>query len=133
MDKFKQFNDTFGHPAGDEVLKRVAVLLQETMRTTDFVARYGGEEFIIVLPETGSQGAVMVAERIRKSIADQEWEQRPITVSIGVTSLQITTQSPAVLVEEADKALYMSKQNGRNLVTLHTSAGKSAAIGLETV
>ena len=133
VDHFKQFNDAFGHPAGDEVLKRVAATLQQAARTTDFVARYGGEEFVIVLPETGAQGAVKVAERIREAIAGQAWERRAITVSIGVTSLQITAPSPAALVEEADRALYMSKQNGRNRVTLQPFAGKPATAALETV
>ncbi len=124
VDKFKQFNDTFGHPAGDEVLKQVSAALQAEARATDFVARYGGEEFVIVLPETDTEGALILAERIREAIAGHEWKQRAITVSVGVASLQLSTPDPALMIEEADKALYLSKQNGRNQVTLAASGGR---------
>lgn len=124
VDKFKSFNDTFGHPAGDEVLKQVAAALQESARATDFVARYGGEEFVIVLPETDTEGALTLAERVREAVAGHTWKQRTITVSIGVASLQISTPDPALLIEEADKALYLSKQNGRDQVTLAASGGR---------
>ena len=124
VDKFKQFNDTFGHPAGDETLKQVAATLQAEARATDFVARYGGEEFVIALPETDTEGAMILAERIREAIAEHEWKHRAITVSVGVASLQISTLDPAFMIEEADKALYLSKQNGRNQVTLAASGGR---------
>jgi diguanylate cyclase (GGDEF)-like protein/PAS domain S-box-containing protein len=117
VDKFKQYNDTFGHPAGDEVLKKVAQILQSIARNTDIVARYGGEEFVIVLPETDDEGAAEAAERIREAIAGADWDKRIITASIGAASLRINTASPYMLIEEADKALYMSKEFGRNCVT----------------
>ena len=120
VDQFKLFNDAFGHPAGDEVLKRVATVLQEEARTTDFVARYGGEEFALILPETTAEGARATAERIRAALAGQVWERRAITVSIGIATLHPAAAAPISLVEEADAALYRSKQNGRNRVTLHT-------------
>ena len=94
VDKFKQFNDTFGHPAGDEVLKKVGQILQASGRNTDMVARYGGEEFVIVLPETDEQGAAEAAERIREAIAGAAWDKRAITVSIGVASLRLEHQIP---------------------------------------
>jgi diguanylate cyclase (GGDEF)-like protein len=79
VDHFKGFNDSFGHPAGDVVLKRVASLLQENARTTDVAARYGGEEFALLLPETGPRGAAMTADRILQAIARDAWELRPVT------------------------------------------------------
>ena len=117
VDKFKQYNDTFGHPAGDEVLKNVAQILQSIARSTDLVARYGGEEFVIVLPETDAQGASEAAERIRAAIAGANWDKRGITISVGAASVRINTASPSMLIEEADKALYVSKGFGRNCVT----------------
>ena len=128
VDKFKLFNDTYGHPAGDEVLKTVALLLQESARATDFVARYGGEEFVVVLPETDTEGALTLAERIREAIAEHEWAQRAITVSIGAATLQPATPDCAVLIEQADKALYLSKQNGRNQVTLAATGNAAASV-----
>ena len=117
VDKFKNYNDDFGHPAGDEVLKRVAAAIREASRNTDFVARYGGEEFVVVLPDTDATGAMETGERVRRAIAEQTWERRDITVSIGAVSLTQATASAAELVESADRALYLSKERGRNRVT----------------
>lgn len=117
VDHFKLFNDTFGHPAGDEVLKAVARTLRETARTSDFVARYGGEEFVAILPDTDYAGAMVVAERFRRAVAGGPWDQRPITVSVGVATLAPTTADAETLVQEADQALYRSKKAGRNRVT----------------
>ena len=116
VDHFKQFNDTFGHPAGDGVLRDVARVLGENSRTTDFVARYGGEEFVILLPNTAQQGSVLVAERVRVAVEQRDWRERPISVSIGVATLATVNGDGMVLVQEADAALYRSKKNGRNCV-----------------
>ncbi len=121
VDHFKSFNDTHGHPAGDEVLKRVANLLTETTRNTDFVARYGGEEFAVLLPFTHQQAAVTLAERMRAAIEDGPWELRKITASLGVATLNADTLSAAGLLASADTALYRSKEQGRNRVT-HATA-----------
>lgn len=117
VDHFKAFNDTFGHPAGDEVLKMVARLMLSTVRITDFVARYGGEEFAVLLPNTDEEGGVVIAERVRQAIAEFEWERRAITVSIGVSTLNAKIDQENALVKSADAALYQSKGNGRNRVT----------------
>lgn len=120
VDHFKKFNDAYGHPAGDVVLKKVAELLDSSARESDFVARYGGEEFAVMLPETTTEGALFVAERIRQSIADYKWEQREITVSVGVSLISDTTANYSELIDWADKALYASKRDGRNRVTMFT-------------
>ena len=116
VDHFKMFNDTFGHPAGDDVLKSVVEVLDKTARVTDFVARYGGEEFAVIMPDTDYAGAMVLAERCRRAISGANWEKRSITVSIGVATLTPTTSTPSVLVQEADEALYRSKKAGRNRV-----------------
>ncbi len=116
VDYFKRFNDSFGHPAGDEVLRQVARLLQLATRSTDFVARYGGEEFAILLPQTSEPSAMIVAERIREAIAKADWPHRPITVSIGVATLSPHLSSGS-LVQLADDALYQAKTAGRNRVS----------------
>lgn len=117
VDYFKLFNDAFGHPAGDEVLKGVASTLRDTARTMDFVARYGGEEFVVILPDTDYSGAMVVAERFRRAIANGIWEKRAITISVGVATLSETTENAETLVQEADNALYLSKKAGRNRVS----------------
>ncbi len=117
VDHFKQYNDAFGHPAGDAVLKSVAEMLGLTARDTDMAARYGGEEFAVILPFTDEAGALIIAERVRAVIADADWEKRPVTVSIGVGTLSLDTPTPDALIACADSALYQSKEAGRNRVT----------------
>jgi len=124
VDRFKQYNDTYGHPGGDEVLKNVARLLSENARDVDFVARYGGEEFVVVAPSTDPAGAVHLAERLRSAIESAEWPQRAITASFVVATVTPSTASPSDLIAEADAALYRSKEAGRNRVT-HTQDAPS--------
>ncbi len=117
IDHFKHYNDTFGHLAGDEVLRRVGAILQTQMRETDLLCRYGGEEIAIIMPETDRAGAMQVAERVRAAIAMASWDNREITVSLGVSTFGIEMDTPQELVAGADRALYHSKANGRNCVT----------------
>jgi len=116
VDNFKRFNDDFGHPAGDEVLKQVAAVVAASGRRIDIVARYGGEELAVILPQTGRTGALIAAERIRLRIQQREWRDRPITVSIGIATVSPETERPLDLVVAADRALYESKAAGRNCV-----------------
>ena len=128
VDHFKQFNDTFGHPAGDAVLKSVSQVLRMTARHTDLVARYGGEEFVLVLPQTDSHGATVIAERVRVAIAAASWDLRAVTVSIGVSTLALDTPDPSVLIARADQALYHSKAAGRDRVTHGQTPTREAAL-----
>ena len=120
VDHFKLYNDSFGHPAGDAVLRDVARLLQNTARTTDIVARYGGEEFALILPDTDYNGAMVMAERCRREVAGGPWSKRLITVSVGVSTQDEESASVADMIATADTALYRSKAAGRNRV-LHGS------------
>lgn len=116
VDRFKLLNDAHGHLVGDEVLRRVAGQLQEGCRGFDSVARYGGEEFGIVLPETDTAEALVVAHRMRRLVADAV-ELPMTTVSIGVATFPLDGVEPAEVVTAADAALYRSKREGRNRVT----------------
>ncbi|MGL6075179.1 MAG: diguanylate cyclase [Fimbriiglobus sp.] len=116
VDHFKSFNDSFGHPAGDLVLQTITTLLTNTARTTDTVARYGGEEFAIILPETDFEGAMVLAERCRSAVENHDWEQRPITISLGVSTLTTAMVFPGAMIQDADEALYLAKHFGRNRV-----------------
>lgn len=121
VDHFKAYNDTFGHPEGDVVLRKVARILQTYARGIDLAARYGGEEFVLILPQTNRCGAATLAERIRAAIANTFWPLRPITASFGVATLDLSMDSGSDLVAEADAALYRSKAAGRNQVSdIHT-------------
>ncbi len=126
IDAFKAYNDTFGHPAGDEVIRRVADVIKTTVRATDMVARYGGEEFAVVLPDTDAAGALELAERLRARVAECVWPLRPVTVSVGVASRAATMANAAALVAAADGALYQSKRAGRDRVTFASSKGEGA-------
>jgi diguanylate cyclase (GGDEF)-like protein len=122
VDRFKQYNDTFGHPGGDEVLKRVSTILKGIARESDFVARYGGEEFVVIAPETDEAGAVKLAERMRVAIEYADWTLRSVTASFGVATASIVMQSGADLLAASDAALLRSKADGRNRVTAASSA-----------
>jgi len=117
VDHFKSYNDTFGHPAGDEVLQAVAQILGQNAHETDMAARYGGEEFAVLLPQTDAAGAWVIAERTRRAVANHPWPHRPITVSIGVAYLLPVVDTGSQLIARADQALYQSKAGGRNLVS----------------
>ena len=115
IDHFKTYNDTYGHVAGDAVLRMIAQTFQEQSRQSDLAARYGGEEFAVILPNTEAEEAVLVAERIRHRVEWTAWPERGITISIGVvTFLQGLTVEQ--LVQLADDALYHAKAQGRNRV-----------------
>jgi diguanylate cyclase (GGDEF)-like protein len=124
LDRFKEFNDLYGHPAGDDCLRRVAHLLRDSLqRVSDLVARYGGEEFVVILPNTWLAGAADLAERIRAGVQGLAIthggaaEPGVVTVSLGIACMVPTPGSvPSILVEAADSALYRAKREGRNRV-----------------
>ncbi len=115
IDLFKQYNDNFGHPAGDSALQSVARVLQASLRPYDFLARYGGEEFAIILPATALADAMLVAERVRLLVAGSEFPHRKFTVSIGVARLEAESGVKGLL-HDADRGLYQAKAGGRNRV-----------------
>jgi two-component system cell cycle response regulator len=126
LDCFKAYNDTYGHQKGDSCLKKVAATLDEAMkRPADMAARYGGEEFALILPETSSEGAEGLAEKVRKSIYDLNLEHKNssceprVTVSFGVATMKVDKESNFTdLLAKADKALYAAKNSGRNRVSV---------------
>lgn len=123
IDKFKNLNDTHGHPFGDHVLQAFAENLTEQVRECDIPCRYGGEEFSVILPECDIESAACVAERCRASLEAITWKGRDdlvVTASFGVVSLDmIEDQTPAALIAAADQALYEAKESGRNRVIIH--------------
>ena len=130
IDGFKAVNDSHGHQAGDSVLFTVAAQIGEQLRTTDLLARYGGEEFTVILPETGVDGAVTIAERIRAAIASAATEFRigvelAATVSIGAASHPADAESADELIGAADQALYAAKRAGRNRVARYQAGAAS--------
>lgn len=130
VDHFKQINDTYGHLSGDQVLREVARLIRETVREIDICGRYGGEEFCVVLPDTGEEGALQVAERIRLAVARatlQAYDAKiRATVSVGVTTMRQGGMSLTEILDSADWAMYKAKQNGRNQVYASPASGKSS-------
>jgi two-component system, cell cycle response regulator len=123
IDHFKKINDTYGHPAGDEVIQGFAQVVQKSLRDCDVACRYGGEEFCVIMPETGPDDAKIVGERIRQAMADMVWPKHPehkVTVSIGIagTASGATTLTHEQWLERADKALYTAKHSGRNRVVV---------------
>lgn len=118
IDHFKSHNDEHGHQHGDEVLKSVAQIMKGQLRTDEAIGRYGGEEFIIVLPNCPSDVALRVAERLRQSLEEFEWPVKAVTASFGISTRAEEFKVADELISEADEALYTSKRNGRNRVTL---------------
>ncbi len=124
IDFFKNINDTYGHPAGDEVLRNLATLVTITMRTSDLIIRYGGEEFAVILPMTDLAGCKVFAERLRRRVEEMEvliaGTLVRITISLGLTSYEssMMAMDKSQMINAADTALYLAKQNGRNRVSV---------------
>jgi two-component system cell cycle response regulator len=122
IDRFKSVNDTYGHDAGDEVLREFAARIRSTVRGADLACRFGGEEFVVVMPDTSPETAAAVAERLRMVIESQPFRLRQagisltITASLGISSTEWGAQSPEQLLKQADRALYEAKHGGRNRV-----------------
>lgn len=119
IDKFKNVNDTYGHRKGDEILTRLGEILNSVIRESDYVGRYGGEEFIVLLPQTTARRAYIVAEKIRNAVEDAELlgSDYPLTISLGISTYPKDGSNEDELIEKADRALYYSKNNGRNQST----------------
>jgi diguanylate cyclase (GGDEF)-like protein len=119
LDRLKRINDTFGHPMGDAVLRHVGDTLKAVVRNVDVCARYGGEEFVVILPYTDQPGALLAAERLRTAVS-----ARPlppvgrVTASFGISTFPGTAPTPAALVEQADRAMYVAKHSGRDRVAM---------------
>ena len=128
VDHFKIYNDKNGHPAGDEVLRKIGAIFRDCCRNTDLPARYGGEEFAVLCPETPRNGGLTLANRIRAEVEATDFEfgaGQPlgrVTISVGVANFPEDGVSAEEMLEAADKALYLSKKNGRNRVTMHERA-----------
>jgi diguanylate cyclase (GGDEF)-like protein len=122
VDNFKNYNDTLGHQAGDEVLRQLAQILKDTVRENDIVARYGGEEFAVILPSVGKEGAIILAERLRTRVSEAIFPDESvqplgkITISLGTASLPLDASTSTDLIYKADTALYAAKHAGRNCV-----------------
>lgn len=126
IDHFKRLNDTFGHEAGDEVLRRVGEILSESVRSEDIACRYGGEEFLLILPPTEAETALLRAEDVRKRVASMRLASQgkllqDVTVSIGLSTFPQVGKTLEDLVGAADRALYAAKIGGRNRITVAES------------
>ncbi|QNI32217.1 GGDEF domain-containing protein [Alloacidobacterium dinghuense] len=126
IDHFKRFNDTFGHEAGDQILRKVAEILRDAVRTEDIVCRYGGEEFLVILPGMGAEASFWRAEDIRQRVSKLRLDfpgeaTKEVTISIGVSTFPQAGQAVEELVHSADRALYNAKESGRNRVQAASS------------
>lgn len=123
IDYFKQYNDTYGHLEGDKLLRELSDLLTSQARVTDSVARFGGEEFLLVLPQTNQAKALRIAERYRKMIEENVFVNQSVTASFGISTINTVNKGATTvslfdyMMEQADKAVYYSKANGRNEVS----------------
>ncbi|ESQ83897.1 hypothetical protein AEAC466_11250 [Asticcacaulis sp. AC466] len=127
IDHFKRVNDTYGHDAGDEVIREFARRLGLNVRAIDMACRFGGEEFVVLMPETGSSDAVHIAERVRSQVADipfmlADGRKLDVTISIGVATSQGVGDTPETLLKRADEGVYEAKQAGRNRVIVRNAA-----------
>ncbi len=135
IDFFKKINDVYGHQAGDYVIKTTAELMRKCFRKTDVVARYGGEEFLAILPGTDVEGAAIASDKLRQTIQNFKFEFdgkiMPVTMSSGVAQIQIGRENGEQAIARADAALYFSKQNGRNRVSVHDGAAPKAPASVQ--
>jgi diguanylate cyclase (GGDEF)-like protein len=121
LDGFKTINDTYGHDAGDRVLKAIGQFLQQNIRDVDVVARYGGDEFVIMIPEAAQDAAYILSERLRKQFSEQKLESiPPITISLGIATYPLDGTELGDLIKKADSAMYAAKKAGRNKVVKYT-------------
>jgi diguanylate cyclase (GGDEF)-like protein len=121
LDHFKNINDTYGHDAGDRVLKAIGKFLQQNIRDVDMVARYGGEEFVIMIPEAANDAAHILSERLRKQMSELKIEDLPpITISLGIATYPFDGSDLADLIKKADAAMYAAKRDGRNRVVKYS-------------
>lgn len=118
IDHFKNINDSFGHQFGDFILKEVTNIIQHSFRKTDIVYRYGGEEIVIIMPETTADNAFLPLEKLRKNIETHKFNNKHITISIGVANYEKTSQNENEIVKNADEKLYKAKKTGRNKICL---------------
>jgi diguanylate cyclase (GGDEF)-like protein len=118
VDRFKLYNDEFGHVEGDTVLRIVAKVLKDNKREYDLVARYGGEEFVVIMPGAEAEDGIKIAERFRFEIENWPWTRKKVTASFGVAVFDLESDNTETLISQADAALYQSKESGRNQVTL---------------
>lgn len=116
VDHFKQVNDRYGHATGDDVLCQITHVLRAQIRATDFLGRYGGEEFLVLMPDTGTEGALKVAEKLRATVETTVRHPQPVTISIGIATAQATDPTLDRTLARADAALYEAKAAGRNCV-----------------
>jgi diguanylate cyclase (GGDEF)-like protein/PAS domain S-box-containing protein len=127
LDYFKQYNDQYGHLEGDHLLENLSAVLKTHIRVIDYVARFGGEEFIFLLPQTDEVTSIQIAERYRKLVEEMSEVKRPITASFGVSTILEVNDNESIaiqfdrMLEQADQAMYKSKENGRNKVTHFSS------------
>jgi len=130
IDHFKRCNDTYGHRAGDHVLRHMADIVRQRARKVDVVARYGGEEFAVILPEIDELGAAQFAETVREMVEQEEFSfegrRIPLTISIGVAELEPEVANADDLIKRADARLYLAKQSGRNRVVWTDDPAASA-------
>lgn len=125
VDDFKRCNDRWGHLYGDKVLRRIAKMITASGRDVDTCARWGGEEFSVLVAQTGSEGAVVIADRIRESV-ERSLRTKNVTISAGISSCPEDGASVQGLIRKADQAMYYSKQNGKNRVTAYSQIAEKA-------
>jgi diguanylate cyclase (GGDEF)-like protein len=133
IDHFKKINDTFGHAAGDEIIRELAARLRDSVRQHDIVGRYGGEEFLIVLPDAAEEQLRAIAERLWRSVRSEPFryggENIPVTISLGVAVSTVADEGHEEIIRRADDALYRSKNEGRDRISYAFPEGREAVHG----
>jgi diguanylate cyclase (GGDEF)-like protein len=136
LDHFKAINDTYGHAAGDEVLRQTAGMLAQSARSSDLIARYGGEEFIVVAPDCPLTAAVTLAKRFRANLARQaisvDGTDITVTASVGIATTDWTQHSPSELLRQADESLYQAKRSGRDAISVYDTSQRIPIVAVDS-